>query len=194
LKKLSPSPLILLGDPSQQDAKAQKLQTVLDAVWKSFYGKRYTAGPEAYDLANGIETLRCIAMHPETYAYRPFNDQDLPLKSWAAKSLLALAITSNTKLRQVADALDFLDAPYSELTPDARQLNILRAYADCDNNPPTLGELRQKFFAIFGQRCWPTDFSVRKTLKRLGLPLAKAKRGRPRGSRSQIGNPRRLEQ
>jgi hypothetical protein len=192
LKKLSPSPLILFGDPGQQDAKAQNLQAVLDALGKSFYGKRYTAGPEAYDLANGIQTLRCIAMHPETYASRPFNDQDLPLKSWAAKSLLAIALTSNRKLRQVADALDFLDVPSSELTPDARQLNILRAYADCDNNPPTLGEVRQKFLATFGRRCWPADFSVRKTLKSLRLPLAKDKQGRRRGSVSQIGNPRRL--
>jgi hypothetical protein len=178
--KSLPLSLPFFQDTSQQGAKTQKFQAVFEAFWKSFYGKRYTARREAYDLASGIQTLRCIAMHPETYAYRLFKDQDLPLKAWAAKSLLATALTSNAKLRQVADVLDFLDTPWSELTPDARQLNILRAYAHCDNDPPTLGEVRQKFLASVGRRCWPTDFSVRKTLKSLGLPLAKAKRGRPR--------------
>jgi hypothetical protein len=197
LKKITSKPLTVAGEgrrSSQQDTKAQKLEAVLDALWKSFYGKRYSSAPEAYDVAKGIEMLRHIVVSPGTLTYQAFEHQDTPLRPWAAKSLLNLAITSTAKLRRVADALDFLDAPFSEQSRDDRQLNIFRAYADCDNNPPTLREVREKFVARFGEQCWPVDFSVRKTLKWVGLPLAKAKRGRPRGSRSQIGNPRRLGQ
>jgi hypothetical protein len=197
LKKTTSKSLTVAGEgrrSSQQDTRAQKLEAVLDAHWKSLYGKRYSTAPEAYDVAKRIQMLRCIVVIPGTLTYQPFEHQGMPVRPWVAKSLLNLAITSTTKLRQVADALDFLDALFSEQTPDDRQVNILRAYADCDNNPPTLPEVREKFVARFGEQCWPVDFSVRKTLKWLGLPLAKAKRGRPRGSRSQIGNPRRLAQ
>jgi hypothetical protein len=177
---------------SQQDAKIQKLELMADAFRKTIYGRRYATARETYDLASGIEILRTIAVSPAASAYRRFEHQDLHLRAWAAKSLLDFAIGSTRKLRQVADALDAVEA---EKRQDPRQFNILNAYSTCDNYPPTFAELRKTFVAKFGSRSWTRDYSVRKTLKWLGLPLAKGKRpGRPRGSRSKIGNPRRVEQ
>jgi hypothetical protein len=184
LKKKASKSLILVGTGirlSQQDAKTQKLEMMADAFWKTIYGRRYATAREAYELAQGIEILRTIVVSPAASAYRRFEDQDMHLRAWAGKSLLDFAISSTTKLRQVADALDAVEA---EKRQDPRQFNILNAYSICDNYPPTLAELRETFVAKLGWRSWPRDYSVRKTLKWLGLPLAKAKRGRPRGSRS----------
>jgi hypothetical protein len=113
--------------------------------------------------------------------------------------LLTAAITTSKKLREIADALD------AEPGDDPRQANIFKAYTDCINGKypptiaqrgkcfvkcylPTLTQLRDAFAKRFGEECWPGNFSVRKTLRVLGLELNKAKRGRPIGSRSIIHN------
>jgi len=149
---------------------------------RSAYGRRYV--PNVYDLAGGIQALRDCGEDPRTSRMRHTS-------AWVAKDLLAAAISSTEKLRQVADALDALD---TEQGWDPRQSNIIHAYSDCDNYPPTLREVREKLVAKLDERNWPSEFSVRKTLKLLDLPLRKDKRGRPPGSRSKIGNRRRVEQ
>jgi hypothetical protein len=169
---------------SQQDQQLPEEDRVTAvALMRAAYGKRYV--PELYDLAGGIQGLRDSGEDPQTSGMRK-------LSAWAAKELLATVISSTDKLRQVADALDALD---SEERWDRRMANITCAYANCGSYPPTFPEVRQKFIEMFGEQCWPQpEFSVRKTLKVLGLPLAKARPGRPGGSRSQIiGNPRRVE-
>lgn len=100
------------------------------------------------------------------------------------------AVASTKKLRELADALD------AEKCDDPRQANILNAYEKCCaiSCPPTLPELRHAFVKRFGKRSWGSDFAVRKTLKALGLRLRDARRGRPRGARSKIGNPKRREE
>ncbi len=147
---------------------------------RAAYGKRYV--PELYDLAGGIQTLRDYELTPS---------DTRKVSASVAKKLLSVAISSTAELRQVADALDALD---TEERWDPWMANIIYAYSSCDWYPPTFPELRIKFAAMFGQHCWSTEFAVRKTLKFLGLPLAKAKRGRPGGSRSQISDPSRLGQ
>jgi hypothetical protein len=101
----------------------------------------------------------------------------------------------------VADALD------AEEEEDPRRANILKAYEDCIGGRypptiaekgksfvscyvPTLAQLRDAFIKRFGKHCWTSDFSVRKTLKILDLPLSPAKQGRPVGSRALIRNQR----
>lgn len=138
------------------------------ALMRAAYGKRYQ--PEVYDLAGGIQTLRDCEGPPSWMR---------EISASVAKKLLALAISSTAELRQVADALDALD---TEERWDPRMANIVYAYAGCENYPPTFPELRKAFMAKFGKKCWPTNFSVRKTLKLLRLPLANAPRGRPPAS------------
>ena len=174
---------------SLQDDLNAEIEAQLDGAWKKCtYGKRFSP---AYQLAEEIIKLRILSTSRERNLHPFVKQWHRKWKSRTAHILLLAAMRSATKLRQVADALDAHDA---EKRQDPRQANIIKAYTDCveKSYPPTLPELREKFVARFGQQCWPADFSVRKTLRWLGLPWAKAKRGRPRGSRSQIGNPRRL--
>jgi hypothetical protein len=166
----------------------QNYAVIMNALQKVYGGRRRVPPPELYALIGEIMKLRLNAKIQGSSGNRPFQGQEKDLRASAAKGLLDIAISSTTELRRLADALDAIEAGGG---PDARQMNIVKAYIDCDNYPPTLRELREKFIARFGQRCWPTDFSVRKTLAWLELPLAKGKRGRPRGSRSLISNPRR---
>jgi hypothetical protein len=109
-----------------------------------------------------------------------------------AQRLLAVAMKSPKKLKLIAEILD------EEEMENPRQANIIGAYLACFTTKgclPTLREVREKLVAKLDERNWPANFSLRKTLKSLNLPLAKGRRGpRPRGSRSQIGNSRRVEQ
>ena len=136
---------------------------------------------------------------------------DLDVKEWCdlhialstAWVLLVVTVSSNKKFRKIADALDA--QPSGE---DPRLANILKAYDDCIDGTypptivekgdgfvrchlPTLAQLRDRFEKRFGQKCWPGDFSVRKTLRLLGLELSEAKRGPKVGSRSLIRNRKR---
>jgi hypothetical protein len=120
----------------------------------------------------------------------------------SAWMLLVSAVSTSKRLRKIADALD------AEPGNDPRQVNIFEAYTDCVNgrypptiaergkcyvkcNLPTLSQLRDAFMKRFGKKCWPGDFSVRNTLRVLGLELTKAKRGPKVGSRSLIRNRKR---
>jgi hypothetical protein len=176
---------------SQPDDLNAKIEAQLDAAWKKCtYGKRFSP---AYELAEQIIYLRILSTPARERNLDPFVRQwERKWKGRTAHALLLAAMKSAKKLRQVADALDARDA---EKRQDPRQANIIKAYTDCveKSYPPTLPELRKVLVARFGEQCWPrSDFSVRKTLKWLDLPLDRARRGRPRSSRSQIGNPRRL--
>jgi len=165
-------------------------------VWQKIrYGRRYS---ELYELARDIKSLRPLLKTLEQ-AGRDYEVDPIETKRamTVAMSLLGAAATSSKKLREIAAALD------AEISKDPFQVNILRAYQDCTvtpEQPPTFPDLRRAFVNRFS-RDWregsdsdyggKTDYSVRKTLTVLGLPLANAKRGRPAGVRSQIGNPNR---
>jgi hypothetical protein len=106
-------------------------------------------------------------------------------------SLLSLALINPKALTLVGKAFPRLQD--SGVT-DPRANAIIDAYEHCRSFPPTFREFKRVFIDRFGERRWRSDFSMRKTLRFLQLPLVPSKRGRPRGSGSQIGNPRRLEQ
>jgi hypothetical protein len=165
--------------------------------------RNHSAADRLTLLWNKVET-----MWLDVFEQKPGLDvkelYDIRVALRTAWILLIAAITTSKKLREVADALDAAPAD------DPRQANILKAYADCIEGRyrptvaektdrfvkcylPTLAQLREAFVERFGEKSWPRDFSVRKTLRLLGLELTKAKRGRPVGSGSKIGNPRRLE-
>jgi hypothetical protein len=155
----------------QRDQRLPEFERITAVAWmRAAYGKRYM--PKLYDLAGGIQTLR---------DYKLGRSKKRKLSVSIGKKLLAIAISSTPKLRQVADALDALD---TEERCDPRMANIVSAYACCANYPPTFPELRKKFVEMFGEQSWPQpEFSIRNRLRGLGLPLAKAKRGRPARTR-----------
>jgi hypothetical protein len=67
---------------------------------------------------------------------------------------------------------------------DRRAEEIIVAYESCASFPPSFSELKRAFIDKFGDSRWSEDFSVRKTLQSLDLPLRPSKRGRPTGSKS----------
>ncbi len=167
-------------------------------------GESHSAGDRLSLLWDKIETVwsDIFERTPDLDSKEAYDIYFSLLTAWI---LLVGAVSTSKRLREIADALD------AKPMNDPRQVNIFKAYADCVEgrypptvaakgncfvrcNLPTLAQLRDAFVKRFGQECWPRDFAVRKTLRVLGLELSKAQRGRPRGSRSKIGNPRRLEQ
>jgi hypothetical protein len=167
-------------------------------------GKSHSPGDQLVQLLDKIKTM-LSNMFDRGEVDPPEDMFHIRFSLFTAWILLMAAVSTSKKLRKVADALD------AEPAIDPRQVNIFKAYADCIEGRypptvaekgdcfvkcylPTLAQLRDAFVKRFGEECWPGDFSVRKTLNLLGLELTKAKRGRPRGSRSKIGNPTRLEQ
>jgi hypothetical protein len=106
--------------------------------------------------------------------------------------LLSFALYAPERLRELADALCRLNRSKRDKCPKAGYL--ISAYARCDSFPPPFAELKQKFIATFGEKKWAADdngddpcsgdYSARKTLKLLKLPLAKSKSGRPIGAKS----------
>ncbi len=130
------------------------------------HGRRYSKAPEAYELAREINYARFLCTLQKTSRPSPLEQKLRNRMDRMAQRLLAVAMESPNYLASLT------------LT----------------GHRPTLAELRKEFAARFGKQSWRGNFSVRKTLKLLRLPLAKAKRGRPHGSRSKIGNPRGVKQ
>jgi len=163
-------------------------------------GKSHSPGDRLVLLLDKVKTVLSNAfdrgeVDPEDIVHIRFS----LLTAWI---LLMAAVATSKKLRKVADALD------AKPGDDPRQANILNAYADCIEgrypptvaekgdcfvkcNLPTLSQLRDAFVKRFGEKCWPGDFSVRNTLRVLGLELTKAKRGPKVGSRTLIRNRKR---
>ena len=97
--------------------------------------------------------------------------------------LFQTAIVSPKYLGKIAEALRKLDDLGAV---DPRAAAIITAYEKCGSFPPTFSELKRAFSAQFGESRWRGDYSVRKTLRSLKLPVSKSKRGRPAGSKSRI--------
>jgi hypothetical protein len=49
-----------------------------------------------------------------------------------------------------------------------------------DPTIPTLAEVKEQFIRLFGEQLLPADWTIRKAVKRLKLPLRQGARGRPR--------------
>ena len=153
-------------------------------------GRQYATETGAYELADMIKSLRGLPIIPQKSDSLTLNQHIRNRRARAAYYLLKAATISTKSLRLIANALDAIDAGQGE---NPSQDNIIRAYEkaykDCGRRAPTFPELRETFVAMFGERSWRgshaersepgSDYSVRKTLKSLELPLAGAKRGRP---------------
>jgi hypothetical protein len=166
--------------------------TIAAAFLRSTHGKRYSKSPKAFELASEIRYARSTFPRESDSAdlKQRERNQIRKRKGSMGQRLLEIAMRSAKELRLVADALE------EEESEDPRQSNIIGAYLVFLRKRliPTLAELREEFEERFGKESWTGDFSVRKTLKLLGLPLAPARRGRPRDPRSKIGNLRRIQQ
>jgi hypothetical protein len=105
-------------------------------------------------------------------------------------------------LRKLSDALDALEGK-GKFGPKPGTLNVVTSYFaavdhlhdihfgkgeglylpgefDIDPTFPTLAELKEQFVQLFGEQLLPADWTIRKTVKRLKLPLREGTRGRPR--------------
>jgi hypothetical protein len=105
--------------------------------------------------------------------------------------LTEFALKNPAELREVAKfCLKLKDSG----AVDHRAKAIVQAYRFCPLYLPTITEIRRAFYVLFGgdgrkrgligKRKWPGNFSVKKTLLSLNLPIRVAKRGAPKGSRS----------
>jgi len=111
--------------------------------------------------------------------------------------LLFLALNNPKELHRVADDLCRLkraNRPPWRKCPRGRDLQAAYYEACGDStSAPTFNEVKAAFIVKFGKKKWNRghdddqshgDFSARKTLKILGLPLKEMKVGRPKGSKS----------
>jgi len=161
---------------SLNDDLAAEIEAKLDwARQKSRYGRKYSP---AFELARRIKMIR--RMLSDRPADAKSNRVEIKFMAETARILLRAATVTSKKLREIADALD------TKETTDPRQKHILDAYeaAILNRYPPTLASVRKEFVRLFGNRLWPHDFSVRKTLQMFRLPLADDTVGRPPGSQS----------
>jgi hypothetical protein len=123
----------------------------------------------------------------------------------ALNYVLSKAADKRRFLRKVVDALDTIEGkgkPYFE-RPTPTALNIVESYYAAvdqlhqvhfgngegiyspkeftdDPTIPTLAEVKEQFVQLFGDQLLPADWTIRKTLKRLKVPLREGARGRPR--------------
>ena len=100
-----------------------------------------------------------------------------------ATQLLQLALINPKLLQRVAEAFETLAESGSV---DPRAERIITAYEQCLRFAPSFRELKRAFIDEFGESQWRGDFTVRKTLRLLDLPIRESPRGRPTGSKSRI--------
>ncbi len=100
--------------------------------------------------------------------------------------LLLMAHINPGKLRDLGEAicLALSGDGIKPANDRAVVLELIAAYESCHQYPATLPEIRRAFIGRYDDSRWLGDVSVRRTLGALGLPLGKAKRGRPRGAKS----------
>jgi hypothetical protein len=181
------------GSPTKEQDQAKEIRRRITFARKTAaFGRRYATETGAYELGDMIKSLRGFPIIPQKSD--PFTlDQHLrTLRAKTAFYLLKAATISSKSLRLIANALEAIDADRGE---NPSQDNIItayeKAYRKCGGKrAPTFPELRETFLGIYGERCWRgshrdpsergADYSVRKTLDSLQLPLTGAKRGRPR--------------
>jgi hypothetical protein len=150
---------------------------------RAAFGKQYATETGAYELADMIKSLRAFPIIPQKSDSLTLDRHMRTRRAKTAYYLLKAATISIESLRLVADALDAID---SERGENPSQDNIITAYEKAyeknGKRAPTFPELRKTFLAMFGELCWRgSDYSVRKTLKSLELPLTRAKPGRHPG-------------
>lgn len=156
--------------------RRSKTEAISHATFLSIYGKR----------GFGKKIAEVIACGP--YEYRGL------MKG----TLLHLALNNPKVLREVAYELCRLQKDLKRPFKCPRGADLIAAYETCASFPPTFSEVKRAFIAKRGEKKWNGshdddkshgDFSARKTLKILGLPLKENKRGRPIGAKSSPSGP-----
>jgi hypothetical protein len=163
----------------KQDRTKEIQRLITFARKRAAFGRQYATETGAYELADMIKSLPTLPIDPS----KP-DSLDQRLRTRIARTahyLLKTATISTNSLRLVADALDAIDA---DVGGSPSQDHIITAYEQAyeksGKRAPTFPEVRKTFVTMFGEVCWRgSDYSVRKTLKSLELPLTGAKRGRP---------------
>lgn len=158
----------------------ERTKLIASAIFHCNYGKRTVAKELALELTR--------------LSRRKTNDE---YREQVKEALLQLAPNNAERLLEIAKALCWLkEARKRDKCP--RGHDLVAAYSQCaflqpaPSFPPTLNQVKEAFVAWFGKKKWGDndddqsrgDFSARKTLKILGLPLKEMKKGRPRGSKS----------
>jgi hypothetical protein len=110
-------------------------------------------------------------------------ERSLGIKSRASDfSVLAKWLAFEATPRDLRDVADAIERFSDESRIDARRANIVQSWfaaAYLTRSEPTLAEVKECFLSYFHPQMLPSDFSMRKTLRLLGLSLRKDKRGRP---------------
>jgi len=116
-------------------------------------------------------------------------ERSLGIKSRASDfSVLAKWLAFEATPRDLRDVADAIEHFSDESRIDARRANIVQSWFAATylkRSEPTLAEVKECFLNYFHPRMLPTDYSMRKTLKLIGLTLRKAKLGRPPRAGSQ---------
>ena len=170
------------------DDQAAELEAAIqNAKARLAYGKHFPAR----QLAKQIQCLRKMLVTEYGTLERAVdalsdsdeqNKGNVMLAHLFGTSLLKAALINPKAIRFIAEAFGKLED--RRAIGGRRAMAIITAYEECDLFPPTLGELRHKFIARFGEDHWRSDFSVRDTLRSLDLPLRKSRVGRPPGAKS----------
>jgi hypothetical protein len=166
-----------------------RTKLIASAIFHCNYGKRTLAKEHALDL---------IRLPRRSDKYR----------EQMKEALLWVALNNPEGLCEIAKALCWLKG--ARKRDKSRGYDLIDAYSQCaffqlaaTSFPPTLNEVKHTFIARLGKKKWngghdndPSkgDWSARKTLKRLGLPLKEMKKGRRVGSKSQPLGPQGLRE
>jgi hypothetical protein len=163
----------------------ERTKVIASAIFHCNYGKRTWAKEAALELTR-----------------RKTQDE---YREQAKEALLWLALNNPERLRELTKALCWLkEARKRDKCP--RGHDLVGAYAQCAfapgaSFPPSFGEVKHAFIEWRGKKKWngghdddPSsgDYSSRKTLKILGLPLKEKKCGRPIGAKSSPSGPQGL--
>jgi len=161
--------------------RRSKTEAISHATFLSIYGKRGFAKRIAEVIACG------------PYEYRGL------MKG----TLLHLALNNPKVLREVVYELCRLQKDLKRPFKCPLGTDLIAAYETCASFPPTFSEVKRAFIAKHGEKKWNGshdddkshgDFSARKTLKILGLPLKEMKKGRRPGSKSLPSGPQGLRE
>jgi hypothetical protein len=116
-------------------------------------------------------------------------ERSLGIKSRASDfSVLAKWLAFEATPRDLRDVADAIERFSDESRIDGRRANIVQSWFAATylkKSEPTLAEVKECFLKYFHPRMLPTNYSMRKTLKLVGLRLRKDKLGRPPRAGSQ---------
>jgi hypothetical protein len=103
------------------------------------------------------------------------------------RGLLRWLLEAPDHVRDIADTLIQLKKAGVKTANDREvALELITAYESCAGGAnATLPEIRRAFKDRYPKSRWPGDVSARRTLLALDIPLGEAKRGRPKGAKSQ---------